>query len=208
VKLIVGLGNPEKKFEKTRHNLGFMVADYFANLNGLSWRINPDWNGAYCKGEGFVLLKPSTYMNLSGESVSPTANFFNIEKKDILVIHDDLDLEFGKMRISFDSSSAGHNGVESVIKSLGSPNFARLRIGIGRPSRDHFAEASRVKKASIAAKAMMDRPDGKEISPEKYVLKKFTAEEEKKLPVVIQTAAEAVRIFTTSGLDATMNQFN
>ena len=133
MKLIVGLGNPGEKYRSTRHNLGFMVVESFVKNLGLSWRYNPDWIASWAKTEEFVIIKPSTFMNKSGEATRAVLNFFKINSKDFLVVHDDIDLAFGKIRISYDSSSAGHRGVDSVIESLGTFEFSRLRIGLGRP---------------------------------------------------------------------------
>lgn len=181
MKLIVGLGNPGTKYENTRHNLGFTVADSFARSQGLMWRISRDWVCYFAKTNEYVVIKPSTFMNKSGEAVRPVADFFKIDAKDILVIHDDLDLPFGKIRISFDSMSAGNKGVESVIESLAGPDFARLRIGINHPGKG---------------------------DPEKYVLEEFTIDEEKKLPLVVERSIEAVKSYLSDGIQAAMNRFN
>ena len=182
MKLIVGLGNPGLKYRNTRHNLGFMVVDSFAKNWGLSWRYSPDWIASWAKTEEFVIIKPSTFMNKSGEAVKGVLNFFKINLRDLLVIHDDIDLEFGKIRISYDSSSAGHRGVDSVIESLGTFEFSRLRIGLGRSLKN--------------------------IDPEKYVLEDFTDSEQKKLPEIINTCEEAVRAYLSSGVESIMNRFN
>jgi len=182
MKLIIGLGNPGIKYKNTRHNFGFMVADSFIKNFGLSWRYNPDWICYFAKTEEFAVVKPSTFMNKSGEAVREVLNFFKINPGDVLAIHDDLDLDFGKLRISYDSQSAGHRGVDSVIAGLGTFEFSRLRIGIGHPQ-------------------------GK-IDPEKYVLEDFTDEERKKLPAIIKTCEEAISAYLASGVEATMNQFN
>jgi len=182
MKLIIGLGNPGIKYKNTRHNLGYMVIDSFAKSSGLSWRYNPDWLCYFAKTEEFVVAKPSTFMNKSGEAAREVANFFKIDAKDILAVHDDLDLDFGKIRISHDSQSAGHKGVDSVIVGLGTFEFSRLRIGVGRPQ-------------------------GK-IDPEKYVLEDFTQGEQEKLPAVVKTCEEAISAYLASGVEATMNQFN
>ena len=121
-------------------------------------------------------------MNKSGEAAREVVNFFKINPKDVLAIHDDIDLEFAKIRISHDSQSAGHRGVDSVIAGLGTFEFSRLRIGVGRPQ-------------------------GK-IDPEKYVLEDFTQGEQEKLPAIIKTSEEAIRAYLASGVEATMNQFN
>ena len=182
MKLIIGLGNPGEKYRNTRHNLGYMVVDYFAKSSGLSWRYNPDWICYFAKTEEFVVVKPSTFMNKSGEAVREVINFFKINPGDVLAIHDDLDLDFGKIRISHDSQSAGHRGVDSVIESLGTFEFSRLRIGVGR-SKDNM-------------------------DPEKYVLEDFTQSEQDQLPAIIKTCEEAIRAYLASGVEATMNQFN
>lgn len=180
--LIVGLGNPGKKYQETRHNIGFLIVDDFAREQMLSWRYNPDWIASYIKGDDFVVLKPGTFMNRSGVSVAGASKFFKIEKKDILVIHDELDLPFGKIRLSFDSISAGHKGIDSIIESISGVEFGRLRIGIGKPSKKGEAE--------------------------KYVLQEFSAAEKKKLKDLVQISREAIKSYMADGVEATMNRFN
>ena len=133
MKLIVGLGNPGKEYENTRHNCGFMAIDYLAQDLGVT--INQaKFKGLYAKikveGEDVILLKPQTYMNLSGESVSEVMKFFKIDKEDVLVIYDDLDLPVGKIRIRANGSAGGHNGIKSLIAHLNGQDFKRIRIGI------------------------------------------------------------------------------
>ena len=130
MKLIVGLGNPEKKYDNTRHNIGFMVldnylgkVDYKSKFNGLYYEKN-------INNEKVIFLKPQTYMNNSGLSVFEFVNFYKISFKDILIIHDDLDLDVGMIKFKFNSSSGGHNGIKSIINCLGSQEFSRLKIGI------------------------------------------------------------------------------
>src|SRR3990172_2918983 len=118
MKLIVGLGNPGAKYSKNRHNLGFMVVDQFATEESMSFKIDRDLMCELSRGRQVVIIKPTTFMNQSGNSVKATADCFKVDNKDILVVHDDLDLELGKIRIAFDGSSAGHKGLESVIKAL------------------------------------------------------------------------------------------
>jgi len=185
MKLIVGLGNPGNQYRDTRHNIGFVIADSIAKDEVRGWHYSPDYLGYFIKTSDFVLLKPSTFMNKSGEAVRNISNFFKIDKKDILAIHDDLDLEFGRIRVSFDSSSAGHNGVASIIKSLGTMDFTRLRIGISHPRQKELR-----------------------IDVDKYVLEKFDEAEVKELGSIIGKSKEAVKTFITSGIDATMNAFN
>lgn len=186
MKLIVGLGNPGTKYENTRHNIGFMVEDSMAKSEGLSWRVSRDLLCYWAKNSEYLLVKPTTFMNKSGEAVRSIAQFYKIDPASILVIHDDVDLPFGKIRISFDSMSAGHNGVQSVIKSLAGPDFARLRIGVSHPR-----ESEKPKK-----------------DPADYVLEKFTTSEEKKLPEVLSHAHEAIRSYLSDGIQAAMNRFN
>ena len=134
MKLVVGLGNPGNEYSKTRHNIGFQLLEYIACKNGLEFKNDKKFN-ADCAtymvgGEKIHLIKPLSYMNLSGTVVSRYANFYNIEASDILVIQDDLDMDFGKVRILYDSTSGGHNGIKNIIECLGTKEFTRLKIGI------------------------------------------------------------------------------
>lgn len=132
MKLIVGLGNPEPKYDNTRHNIGFMVLNDYANRCGLSFKKK--FNGYSCdftiNGEKAILLKPDTYMNNSGEAVRKYMDFYNIDYKDIIIIHDDIDLMYGKNRLKTNSSSGGQNGIKSIINHLGTKDFLRLKIGV------------------------------------------------------------------------------
>ncbi len=134
MKLIVGLGNPGKEYEKTRHNVGFNVIDLIANKYDASFCENKKFNSLECVlniyGEKIILVKPLTFMNLSGDAVIKYVNYYNIDVDDILIIHDDLDMKLGKIRIVYDSSSGGHNGIKSIINVLNSQKFTRLKIGI------------------------------------------------------------------------------
>lgn len=134
MKLIVGLGNPGKEYEKTRHNVGFNVIDLITNKYNVSFCINKKFNSLECilniSGEKIILIKPLTFMNLSGDAVIKYVNYYNIDIDDILIIHDDLDMKLGKIRIVYDSSSGGHNGIKSIINVLNSQKFTRLKIGI------------------------------------------------------------------------------
>jgi len=188
MKLIVGLGNPGAKYKNNRHNIGFMVLDIFAIEEGLSWKYNRDWMCYFVKTRHYLLIKPSTYMNSSGESVKAVVDYFDIASDDVLAVHDELDLEFGKIRLSFNGSAAGHHGVESVNKGLATLDFARLRVGIGRPSQ----------KAT----------DGKSISAEKYILEDFSDKEKRGLPETIAKCEEAIKSYLDDGIEATMNRFN
>jgi peptidyl-tRNA hydrolase, PTH1 family len=144
MKIIVGLGNPGDKYKFTRHNAGFMAVDFLVNQAGLSWQINKKFNAEFCKDGDIIYLKPLNYMNNSGQAVLTLMSFYNLLPKklglireknsdlsDVLnVIHDDIDIEFGKIKESIDSRSAGHNGVQSIINHLKTKNFRRIRIGV------------------------------------------------------------------------------
>ena len=136
-KLIVGLGNPEVRYELTRHNIGWQLLDYLGDQQGLIWKEK--YKGLVATktidGEQWVFLKPHTYMNCSGESVAPAATFFKVSVEDILVVHDELDLSYGVISFKKGGGLAGHNGLKSIASSLGSQDFKRLRMGIGRPDR-------------------------------------------------------------------------
>jgi PTH1 family peptidyl-tRNA hydrolase len=130
MKLIVGLGNPGKEYENTRHNLGFVVIDQLANK--LNVELNKKkFNGLYYQTQDYILLKPQTYMNNSGECIVAFLNYFQIELDNLLVIYDDIALPVGKFRYRLQGSAGGHNGVKNIIELLGSKHFKRLRIGIG-----------------------------------------------------------------------------
>lgn len=135
MKLIVGLGNFEPKYFFTRHNAGFMLVDYLVTANGQSFKEEKKLKSAVAKfrlsGEDIVVIKPLTYMNLSGEAISAVINFYKIDKKDVFVIYDDLSLDLGKVRFRNTGSDGGHNGIKSIIQHLGTKDFDRLKIGIG-----------------------------------------------------------------------------
>lgn len=132
MKLIVGLGNPGKKYENTRHNVGFMFVDYMANYYNTSFSKKGNYEIAELNisGEKVLLLKPLTFMNLSGEAVNSVVNFYKLEAADIIVIYDDLDMLFGKLRAKDNSSSGGHNGIKNIISHLHTQQFMRIKIGI------------------------------------------------------------------------------
>lgn len=133
MKLIVGLGNPGKEYEFTRHNIGFMVVDQYLNSDDWKKKFDGLYQIVTIGSEKVCFLKPMTYMNLSGNSVLKLKNYYDIALNDILIIQDDMDLSFGTHKIKKDSSSGGHNGIQSIIQSLKSDSFARLKIGIARP---------------------------------------------------------------------------
>ncbi len=131
-KLIVGLGNPGKEHLLNRHNIGFIILDSFVKDFG-AFEYNPKFHGEVIKKGDIVFLKPHTYMNLSGKSVSEVCSFYKIMPSEILIIQDELDLDFGKVKLSSNSGDAGHNGVKDIISKLGTKEFTRLRVGVGRP---------------------------------------------------------------------------
>ena len=160
MRFIVGLGNPGDKYDNTRHNVGFMVLDRFAEENNLSWKLNKKFKAELAECNGTFLVKPQTYMNLSGESVMSILHFYKILNDDLpellVVIHDDMDVDFGKYKVALDSRSAGHNGVQSIIDHLGTKNFQRIRVGIRTEEKE-------------------------KIPAEKFVLQKFSKEELRKI---------------------------
>lgn len=193
MKLIVGLGNPGRGYASNRHNLGFMCLGYFAQKHGIKFdkkQGKARIGSGEVAGTKIVVARPQTYMNLSGQAVSRLVKKFDISLDDLLVIHDDLDLPPGKIRIRLGGSSAGHRGIESIIAELGSRDFVRLRVGVGRPP---LAEGStEIAEADIIA----------------YVLSDFPPEEKKVITQVIPIVSEAVFCFLTEGLAAAMNKYN
>lgn len=186
MKCIVGLGNPGKKYENTRHNVGFMVIDALANRHGITLNKNK-FKGQYAmeflEGEKVILLKPQTYMNLSGESIRPLMEYYDISLEDLVVIYDDMDLPTGKIRLRQKGGHGGHNGVRNTIDHLGTKEFQRIRIGIGRP---------------VTRMTVID-----------YVLGTFQKEEQDDLKHSIERAADACESFI-SGKTFTeiMNEYN
>ena len=132
MKLIVGLGNPGKEYKNTRHNIGFMVLDEFLGKVGWKEKMEAYFYTEEVNGEQVIFIKPMTYMNLSGLAVAKIVNYHKIDMANILIIHDDLDLDLGRYRVKHNSSSGGHNGIKSIISELDSQEFFRLKIGIGK----------------------------------------------------------------------------
>ncbi len=185
MKLIVGLGNPGKKYDKTRHNIGFMVLDEFVKKEKLNFSLKQKFKGELIqtniKNEAVILLKPNTFMNLSGESVLAVKQFYNISDEDILVIYDDLDLACGKIRIKQKGSSGGHNGLKSIINCIGSENFHRLKIGIDRDELIPVID---------------------------YVLGKFTKEQKMEISHVITESTETIYDWLDNDVVYVMNKYN
>ena len=189
MKLIIGLGNPGRTYANNRHNIGFICLNHFAKTQGI--RFDKKQGLARIgigevAGNQVVLAKPQTYMNLSGQSVSRLTKRFITSLDDLLVIHDDLDLPLGKIRLRRGGGSGGHKGVNSIITELGSQDFLRLRVGIGRPATSEISEAD------IIA----------------YVLSDFTPEEKQVITQVVTRVSEAILCLLTEGLTAAMNKYN
>lgn len=138
MKLIVGLGNPGEKYKNTRHNVGFMLLDALAYEAGISWAFEKKFNSEISKHEDILYAKPQTFMNRSGEAVRKIADYYNIAPENIIIVHDDVDLEEGQTRFRQGSSSAGHHGVDDIIEKLGTQEFWRFRVGVGRPNDTKF----------------------------------------------------------------------
>jgi len=132
MKLIVGLGNPGDKYKKTRHNVGFMLLDKHVKGQNLEWKLEKKFNSLIARNENTLYVKPQTFMNKSGEAVSKIINYFEIKPEDFTLIHDDVDLEFGKVRDQVGRGDAGHKGVKDIVKKLKTKNFRRIRIGVGK----------------------------------------------------------------------------
>lgn len=195
--MIVGLGNPGPEYARHRHNIGFQVVDLFAERHGLAFdkfqkrgrlaigkaTLRNGWSGRV------LLAKPMTYMNSSGEAVGPLAAFYKITPADILVVHDDLDLPLGRLRLRPDGSPGGQKGVGSIIKALGTDAFCRLKVGISRPGGQN----------SGAPPAM---------DPADYVLQPFSGEQEREMALARVRALDAIEVWLSEGVEAAMNAFN
>lgn len=182
--LVVGLGNPGPQYAKTRHNVGFMVADLLADRIGAAFKVHKRSGADVVTGRlahrPVVLAKPRCFMNESGRQVGPLAKFYSVNPADVLVIHDDLDLDFGLIRLKTGGGEGGHNGLRSVATALGTKDFQRVRIGIGRP------------------------PGRKD--PAAFVLEPFTAAERAQVPTICEQAADATELLIDLGLEAAQNQ--
>ena len=184
MKVIAGLGNPGEKYAKTRHNIGFMVTAELAerfNINS-SYKFDGLIGDFFFGGEKVIIFQPMKYMNKSGQPLSKLLDYFQIKAKDLLVIHDDLDLDLGKMRFKQNGSSGGHNGIKSIINNLGTKEFQRLKIGIGRPPEN------------------IPVPD--------FVLTTFQGEEKKISEQIVEEAASAVELMLKENIMKAMNKYN
>lgn len=187
-RLVVGLGNPGREYSGHRHNVGHVIVDRLAGEVDIALGQSK-FQGRFGQGDvgrtRLLLLEPETYMNLSGESVSAAARFFKVANEDLLVIHDELDLNFGRLQLKRGGGTGGHNGLESVVEQLGTTEFARLRFGIGKPSGPNAKE----------------RVVG-------HVLHDFSAEEQEALPPLLDRAVEMARAWVSLGLAEAMNRHN
>lgn len=191
MKLIVGLGNPGEQYIGSRHNLGFYVLDEFARkINAGDWQMEDKFKSEIIKYEGLILLRPQTFMNNSGLAVSRVATFFKIDPEEILIIHDELDLPVGHLKIRLGGAAAGHHGVESVIEKLGTDKFARLRLGIGNQK----AISGEHKQISFNA--------------EHFVLEPFTQSEQSQVKKLAKRGIKALELILEKGLEPAQNQFN
>lgn len=183
MKMIIGLGNPGDKYEKTRHNVGFMLVDMLAvdlKVAVSKSKYQALLGEAQLDGEKIILVKPQTYMNLSGEAVGQLVRWYKLAVEDILVVYDDMDLPFGKLRIRSSGGPGGHNGMKSIIAHLGTNKFNRMRIGIGQPG----------------------------VGDVDHVLGRFSKQELAAIEQIINKTIQAIYTFVQQDLNAAMNKFN
>ncbi len=181
MKMIVGLGNPGKDYQNTRHNVGFLVLDNYLNTSDWKEKFNALYHEERINSEKVIFVKPLTYMNLSGDAVVKYVNYFDVNIDDILVIHDDLDLPFSTYKLKKNSSAGGHNGIKSIINRLGSQEFARLKVGVSH-----------------------DRS----VDTKDYVLGNFSKKEKEQFEVMQKDFNKIIESFVNDGIDRTMNIYN
>ena len=181
MKLIAGLGNVGEKYCFTRHNIGFMLLDKWSLDDGFFFKEDRKLKCHLAKSSDLIFIKPTTFMNLSGEAVRAVMDYYKIDVKDLLVIYDDIALDFGKIRFRANGSDGGHNGIKSIIQHLGTNNFDRLKIGIG------------------------PQPN---VPSEVYVLQNFTKEQLEQLRKVLSTSVEAVELYLKNGIEKAQNRYN
>mgnify|MGYP001798970628 CR=1 FL=1 len=183
IRLVVGLGNPGEQYDQTRHNIGFELVDRIAVAEALKWARERKFRAKIAKqSASLILCKPLTYMNLSGNSVARIARFHRLKPEQILIAYDDVDLPLGRLRFRAEGSAGGHNGIKSIIEYLGTKQFPRLKIGVGKAQGSHD---------------MVD-----------HVLGRFTDEESPEVEKVLAIAQDGVSCALSAGLDAAMNAFN
>jgi len=182
--LVVGLGNPTQRYRATRHNVGFRVAEGLLGSEPTFEKFDGTLGKLSVEGKAVVVLKPQTYMNLSGRSVRPTMDFYKVERSRLIVVHDELDVPFGQVRLKWGGGEAGHNGLRSISQELGSKEYVRLRVGIGRPPKEFLGQVS------------------------DFVLQAFPPAEEALVGDLVQKAISAIRLVLQRGFDSAMNEVN
>lgn len=185
MKIFVGLGNPTPEYAATKHNVGFMLADMLADKLGAdNWRekFNALVAEGFFNSEKILIVKPQTFMNLSGEAVAPIVNFYKIDVENLVVAHDDMDLPLGMIRLRPKGSGGGHHGIESIIQHIGTQNFPRIRIGVGRPPQNW--------------------------SVNHHVLSPFTQDDAKIISETLKNLVPAVTCIFSEGINNAMNKFN
>lgn len=191
MKLIVGLGNPEEKYAGTRHNLGFDVLDeLIKKFNLVDWVKEEKFKSELIKTTELILAKPQTYVNNSGIAVKSLAAYYKIPTTDVIVIHDELDLPLGKIKVRLGGAAAGHHGVESIISALGTDQFIRVRVGIGN------------------LRSQSGEHRGQHFNAEHFVLEPFIHSEKSKVKHMLKQALKAIEILLEKGLEQAQNQFN
>lgn len=207
MKLIVGLGNPGSEYQDTRHNIGFMTIDKLAKeltSESVVWNTEEKFKALTAKVGDVLLVKPVTLMNGSGASISSIMHFYKLAPSDVWVIHDDMDLPIGKIRIRQKGSSAGHRGVESIIAGLKTDEFIRFRLGIGRGKLFSKGDSD----TSFMEKGNAGKAHERHHWDISFVLSRFTQSEAGTLKHLIKNGTEAVRIALTEGIDKAMMRFN
>ncbi len=197
-RLIVGLGNPGRKYQRTRHNIGFRVVDELARRHGYSFRSK--FGGELATGALSVasrpykalLFKPMEFMNLSGHAVLRAVQFYNLEAPDIVVIHDEIDIDFGRLKLKAGGGHGGHNGLRSIISQLGKRDFLRVRVGVGKPGRPGTPRGDRDRDQRVAG----------------HVLSDFPSALEAEVTELVDRAADATEVLVSEGIRAAMNRFH
>lgn len=181
--LIVGLGNPGKEYERTRHNIGFEIIDYIADKYSIDinrTKFKGNYGEGFINGEKVILLKPQTYMNLSGDSISQFMNFYKLEDDEVAIVYDDISLDIGKLRIREKGSAGGHNGIKSIIQNFGGDVFSRFKVGVGAPEHNLIS----------------------------HVLGKFQVDEWEHMRKVMPIVSDAVAEMIKTDAKSAMNKFN
>lgn len=185
MKLIAGLGNPGRSYSRHRHNVGFAVLDLLSQRHDIKMQrrsFGALTGSGVIESQAVVLAKPQTFMNLSGESVASLAGYYKIDVGDIMVVHDDIDIGFGHLKIAKDSGHGGHNGIRSILESLNDAGFVRVRVGVGRPPQN--------------------------VDPASYVLSPFLEGQQKEVGSLIESAADAVEMLISKGLAAAQQKYH